>query len=423
MNINFLPSNIVDRNITGRLQVSLETCKSVTGSIAYWSLGIGAINHQLLRALGKPNSSMCVDLQWPTDLKNIAGIVNSLREYTDIPVMYICLRKNLYSRETVSKLHTKLLVFDMGDGNWEIWTGSHNFTDAALKGGNLEAMILIQGHVDDPQFEQILCEVQDYLTGILRFCEPFDPQKIAYYEALRGTPNDKNLVNAQDYVIARVLSLRSELADQLAGETIILLGNLSEELSHIQSRNRGGSEVYLRIKDIDSGIVYTYKAKIRPSDLIDNASSSNVSFNDRRWAVRKASRKGQSIAPPILQDKINVDNRLIRDNKYYINIELKELIEKNIHVTYYTYPDVKQTALWREEADFQSEPDFDLHLLLGQANSIMDSKYLTERKTKKRANHSLVPVENAVELTRARPIEWTDHFEDGLFDKQIIVFE
>ena len=424
MTIEFLPSDIRNRDITKRLGDSLINCRSVVGSIAYWTLGTKAINNTILQALSKPSSSMCVDLQWPTDLKKIAAFVNNLRICTAAPVMHICLRKNLYSREVVSKLHTKLLVFDMGDGNWEIWTGSHNFTESALNGSNLEATVCIHGRIDDLQFERLLYGVQNYLTGILHFCEPFDPQKLAYYEALQGKANGKDIIDAEHIIIAHVLSLQSELANQLAGQTIILLGNLQEELAYIRSRNQGRKQpVYLRVKDIHSGLIYTYEAQIRPNDLIDNASSSNVSFNDRRWATRNASNTGEAITPPILQQKTNVSTQIIRENKYYVNIELKRMFEEGIRITYYTYPEVKSTKLWRVVDDFQQDSNFNLFSLVEKKNIIERDGNFSRRKTKKRASRSLIPVENAEKLMRVSRIEWTDNFKDGLFDKQIIAFE
>lgn len=421
MNVEFLPIDGHSRNISSQLSRSLDSCKSLRGSIAFWTLDVEALDGSLLRALLRPASEIYVDMQWPTDYGKLTRLYEEiLQERTPVP-LFICLRKNGFfgNGESVSLLHTKLLLFDMGGGEFEIWVGSHNFTRMALEGSNLEASVRIEGHKDEPQFSQLLLQVSTYLNQIRNFCQPFDPDKAAMYESLRGRLTDKELLSnlreslsdlvfVEELLVSRVLSLQSTDADKLTGQTIILLGNLSEELAYIRHRNRGGSPVILRIRDSTTNQEFTYKANLRAFDTIDNVSSINVAFNARRWAERKAAYKGEEVIPPVLKPLRDVGSDLIESNKYYINVDIINLIH-NRFIGYYTYPETNPSRLWHSQPETFLNYQFD-----------SSSFGLLPRHHNSSPTH-LVPVENAEEMVSIRPVEWKTGFVDGLLERRIIV--
>ena len=420
MTIEFLPVNPRQRDVSPLLVRSLTSCFSVEGSIAFWTLPIDALGGKLLNALRRADSTFCVDMQWPTDFKKLARYAKVIRENRESPALYICLRKSPARdrNDVVSLLHTKLLLFNMGNRQWEIWIGSHNFTGNALQGRNLEAGIRIVGQADEPQFGTLLNQVQTYLRYIRTLCLPFDPDQLTYYQTMRGEVDAtaliaqlKAMINESNIIVRRVLSLQCELADRLANQTIILLGNLTEELAAIRFRNRGGSPVAVRVKDVNTGQVYTYKAYLRANDLINNEPSIDVSFNQRRWAVRQVRIKGEAIAPPILQQARNVDAQLIRSNSYYVNVEILEQESGHAYIDYYTYPETDTAKLWRTEyEDVTGQVQLDYTLSPDQLLKDNDTFV------------SQVPVERAEELASIRPSVWTEDFEDGLLEKRIIVF-
>ena len=422
MTIEFLPGDIRHRDVTPLLMRSLTSCYSVEGSIAFWTLPVDVLAGRLLSSLAKSSSTICVDMQEPTNFRRLSQFVEKLRETRLTPVFYICLRKNPGSNrssEVVSLLHTKILLFNLGNNQWEVWIGSHNFTLQALQGRNLEGSIRIVGKADDPQFSVLLSQVRTYLDYIRNLCEPFDPAKITYYETLRGDINKEELkarlgrelaaqIAIEEIIISRVLTLQSKDAHNLADETIIILGNLFDELSIIRQRNRGGSPVFLRVKDSETGLIFTYEGRMRAFDNIDNFPSSNVSFNKRRWAVRTVTHKGEEITPPLLRPAQNVGQDLIKTNRYYVNVEVVQLIE-NEFIGYYSYPETDTTVLWRP----QREPD-----------EYMDIGFITQNRmaSERRGPVSLVPVDQAEELASIRPLDWSGDFIDGLLERRIIVF-
>lgn len=416
MIIKFLPDDKRRRDVSPALRQVLINCRSVTGSVAFWTLPTDALGGHLLNALCKSGSWICVDLHI-TNLKRLADYVTVIQQTRLEPALYLYVKKHSTQNrdEVASLLHTKLLLFDIGNGRSEIWVGSHNFTRQALHGGNLEAGIRVIGQDDEPEFRALLNQVKEYLACIKNNCWAFDPAKLTLYESLRGDLDDKNLVGRlkamiqeSEIIVSRVLTLNSAPADRLSNQTIILMGNLTEELSAIRFRNRGGSLVILRVRDINTGRIYTYRALLRANDLIDNVPSFDVSFNQRRWAVRTVSVKGEAIKPPLLQQVRNVDAKLIRSNRYYVNVEIQELAGNDGSIDYFTYPETDTTKLWC----FESSDD------IGRTNWAFPLTQLEDGPL-----FTLVPVDRAEALADIRPIEWGEGFRDGLLDKQIIVFK
>jgi HKD family nuclease len=421
MDIEFLPTSGIQRNISNQLIESLKSCQAVKASVAFWSLDVQALGGRLLQALQKPESELYVDMQWPTDFTKLSDFYENIKLKSPSPTLFICLRKH---RDTEGSglsglLHTKLLLFDMGRGYWEIWVGSHNFTQKAISGINLEASLRIKGNISDSRFKELVQQVEEYLRYIRKLCQPFDPQKVFLYESLRKTRSDKELLEilesmlsedviVDNIIIRRILTLKSKEADKLAGQTIILLGNLSKELSYITYRNRGGKPILLRVRDIKTDQEYTYIAKLRPFDTIDNDPSKNVSFNDRRWAVRKVKSKGQKIDPPVLEPAQDVTKALIETNKYYVNFDIGDILNHEV-IRYYTYPETDTAKLWRIDPETSPIEEIDLLGLRGsEKNWVELPEYM-------------IPVENAEQLTSIHPVEWGDYFVDGLLERRIVV--
>ncbi len=410
MTIDLLPSSPTNRSVYDLLADTLSNCQSVRGSIAFWTLPVGALGRQLFSALCRPESSICVDFHIPTNFDHLTDFVQQIRGHRVSPSLFVFLKKAVKSNNSDSPvmLHTKILLFDMGNQNWQIWIGSHNFTGNALHGLNLEGSICIKGSSDEPGFCDLLIKIKSYLIYIQSLCEHFDPERVPVYKSLRGEDVD---INIADSLIRRILTLQSEAANSLAGQTIILLGNLREELGSIRSKNRGGSLVLLRVRDVITKKQYTYEAYLRATDYVDNVASSDVVFKQRRWAYREIEKKSQKISPPFLQPSQDVDNQLIERSGYYVNIQIIGLVNKGEKVSYFTYPETNSDNLWEPVRRFAEEthvsmPDFDDHF----RNADADFAYQ-------------VPRQDVEELISISPIEWTDDFIDGILEKQIVVFE
>lgn len=141
MEISLVPG-LGDPNIKLRLEELFTNCQYIKGCVAFWTIDIDFFSFKAFaRALTKPNSFFCSDIQSPTNIDNILEYskygVNEiyLHRFRQPPLDYT-LNTNL--------LHSKILLFQLNDIDAEIWVGSHNFTKYALEGLNLEASITIK---------------------------------------------------------------------------------------------------------------------------------------------------------------------------------------------------------------------------------------------------------------------------------------
>ena len=371
MTIDFLPSSPTSRSVSHLLMDSLSNCLSVQGSVAFWKLPTDVLDRQLFWALCRPESFICVDFHIPTNFEYLAEFVEQIRSHRDFPSLFIFLRKAGKSNDGDSPvmLHTKILLFDMGNQNWQIWVGSHNFTRSALFGLNLEGSLCVKGNNNEPQFTELLAKIKSYLIYIQSLCEPFDPNRIPVYKALRG---EKEENDTDDSIVRRILTLQSEYAHSLAEQTIIMLGNLPEELGVISRKNRGSSPIFLRIRDVETKKEYTYKAYLRATDYVDNVASFDVIFNQRRWVFREVTTKGQEITPPLLKATQNVGPELIGKSRYYVNIEIIELMNDGRKVSYFTHPETNTDNLWEPVRRFTDKaPTFtaDYHVPIWETDA------------------------------------------------------
>jgi phosphatidylserine/phosphatidylglycerophosphate/cardiolipin synthase-like enzyme len=96
----------------------------------------------LARTLREETGFACVDLHPPNDVDALAAVARQgahFRIYYDIPTYTDAGRK-----KPPCLLHSKLLLFRSTDGTAELWVGSHNWTNRASLGLNLEASIVIR---------------------------------------------------------------------------------------------------------------------------------------------------------------------------------------------------------------------------------------------------------------------------------------
>lgn len=425
MTVDFLPAVATSRSIASEFKAALQTCQSVTGCVAFWTLAPDAFGGALVSALSKPGSSVCVDFQKPTDFEKLTAWHHQLSFARPDPVVHLCVRQSTTLRseqDSIGLLHTKIWLFDLGDGQYDVWVGSHNATRSAMEGFNLEGTVRVSGHASEPEFLPLLERVGVYLSYIREQCRPFNPNDVVLYQSLRGEVNETLLntllretlfgkrIAIESILIGRVLSFQGDNVGNLAGQTLILLGNLTRELSYIRSLNRGGSAVYVRILERGTQVQHHYEGRIRPSDFIDNEFSKNVAFNQRRWAVRRASRVGQATEPPVLNDVRDVNRQLIHGNRYYLNVELtRHLAVEGQEVWYYSYPETDPSRLWRTvlpEERYRPLEDFGFPV-----SNVYGSEL----------HPFQIPVVNAEELVRLRPVPWSQVVADQLLERRFVV--
>lgn len=331
MDIELIPG-LNNPNLKLKLEELFINCKSFRGCVAFWTIKLDFFSfNAFAKALKKPNSFFCADIQLPTNIKNIL-------EYSRFGVDEIYLHRfrqppSEYTSNT-NLLHSKILLFQLNDTDAEIWIGSHNFTGYAIEGLNLEASISIKCKTSDKIYQ----EVSEYLEYIKRdFCFKFDPYEVDKYEKLQTRHAEKT-----DYEIElkKVVSLVGSNMNTLVKEEVVQLLSLNHnEFSKFKTINE---EIYLHTLDIDTQEDFLYKCRIEQSGKLDKAVDKlELDFTKpRRFAYIGLGTLS------LLKKETKIDKKILAVAKYFVNIRVIYKIEK---FQIFEKPEGDEFSFWQLE--------------------------------------------------------------------------
>ncbi len=323
-------------NLKLKLEKLLLDCIEFRGCTAFWTIPTyyfynvkeKSDSHALIKAIQKPNSFFCADIHLPTNIDNIF-------EYTKLGVTEIYLHKYRQGKDhtlNTNLLHSKVLLFDLGNENAEIWIGSHNFTDYAISGKNLEASVAIQCKKTDDIYK----DTNAYLEKIKKdFCLIFDPTKVAFYKQLQYI---KATQITENIALKDVVTLVGYNMDNLDKEQIIQLLSLSDK--DYSKYKVIGEEIYLHTYDIGTNKEHLYKCKIEQSgNFNDEIDKLKIDFtNPRRFAYTGIG----TLALLKKERKITkVDTEVA---SYFVNLQIKE---EMINFEVYLKPANNEFSYWK----------------------------------------------------------------------------
>jgi hypothetical protein len=308
LDIELIPS-VEHSSIKKRLETSLERCQNVKGAVAYWTIDTDFVSG-LAEVLNREGSYYCIDIHKPT---NVDYLANFKELGSNIFLHDYELKSNSENYELEAQykiphlLHSKILLFELPDNNVEIWVGSHNFTQRAICGVNIESSILIRSNQDSKIYDDVL----KYLTFIKDNCIPFDINDVDFYKLLQGQHEEDTGF--------WILELVGENAANLVDEKMIqLLGFDNNDVK--DKLDKLGKEIIIQILNLDDDKEYLYKAKVvQPGEMNSlNQKSSGITFSPRRYAVRGADKI------PYLRKEAEISQDFLKRHNYYVNLEVIE---------------------------------------------------------------------------------------------------
>lgn len=314
-NLSLIPS---ERSVKECFYQLLETCQSIMGCTGFWTLSINDAflrknnigTSPLLNALKRPQSFFCTDITYPTDIDIIA-------QYVEAGGAEVYIHKFRENPETYTKntglLHSKILLFNINEDDAEIWIGSHNFTNAALGGGNLEASVSIQCKKTD----DIYVSIYKYLENIKNyFCIKFDIGKVDIYKKLQTRDAQKDL---EDIGLENVVILFGESMDNLKDEGIIQF--LSIEGSY-KKFNEIDKKIYIYAYDSNTNTFFLYECAIEQAGKLDaNRKKLRLEFKENR---RFAYIGLFDIAK--LNKSTKITDAILDTSIYFVNIKIEKII-------------------------------------------------------------------------------------------------
>ncbi|OKH31125.1 hypothetical protein NIES2119_29595 [[Phormidium ambiguum] IAM M-71] len=328
LDIELIPS-VEHSSIKTRLETSLNKCQNVKGAVAYWTIDTAFVTG-LAEVLQREDSYYCIDIHKPTNIDYLAEF-KKLDSNIFLHDYELKSNSQNYELEMQQKnpylLHSKMILFELPDYKVEIWVGSHNFTQRAIRGVNIESSIIIRTN----QNSKIYSDVLKYLTFIKDNCIPFDLKDVDFYKLLQG--------EYEEDTGSWVLELVGENAANLVDEKMIqLLGVDSKDLI-----DRLGQEIIIQILNLDDEKEYIYKAEVLQAGEMNlqNSKSFGITFSPRRYAVRGTDKI------PYLRKEQEISQTLLQEHNYYINLEIIEpLIDYKVY-----YKPIRSKYNWTEITD------------------------------------------------------------------------
>ena len=274
------------------------------GAVAYWTVGDALFADRLSPVLSRHDSFMCVDIHIPTDIDQLAQLVckgANIRLFSEEIPTY----SDSDKKEPSYLLHSKILLFWFPDRTAELWVGSHNWTNRAILGLNIETSVIFKLDMTS----RLFFDAADYLQKIKSVCSGFDLSKIDYYKDLQRYTEERTVP---------VIEVEAIDAAKLGGQEITIFGTDDADLRELGTVRR---KVYLSATESrGKELEFVYPAAITQVGELNslNPTAGPISFSERRYAFRLGRRF------PELLLKRDVSPSVVGAAKYYVTLQLAE---------------------------------------------------------------------------------------------------
>ncbi|MEG4588972.1 hypothetical protein QUA54_27700 [Microcoleus sp. MOSTC5] len=182
-----LYSTTLHKSVKPRLNELIHQAECLQMSVAYWTISETYFSSDLVKLLTKKDSFACIDISHPTNITEVCKIADSTNNniyfYTKSLVKDNSQEQTSYMANHL--LHSKILLFDLPDKKASIWIGSHNWTNRALSGINIETSVEIL--VD--RNEIIYQQVKDLLVKIKHECHKVNSELEEVYKNVQRQEN------------------------------------------------------------------------------------------------------------------------------------------------------------------------------------------------------------------------------------------
>jgi hypothetical protein len=270
-------------------------------AVAFWTVAETLFEPSLTHVLRHENSFLAVDVHLPTDIEALASLAKAganVRIYAEeIPTYSMNGRK-----DPPALLHTKMLLFSLNDGNAELWVGSHNWTNRAILGLNVEASLVVTLRDDSP----LLAQAAGYLEQVRTITQAFEPACVDFYKQLQHPVTGD---------VVPVIELEADDAEAFADVVIALFGTDAADLNELGTVGRN---LHVSLSDPDSKTEYLYPATILHSGLLaaDDEAAGGVSFSPRRHAFRQGRRF------PVVMPEGPIGADVLNQASYFVTLHL-----------------------------------------------------------------------------------------------------
>jgi hypothetical protein len=232
------------------LKHSLNSFDFLQAGVAYWTINHKIFGDRLTRILSHKDSFVCVDLHAPSDIDGLAALARERQRRVHFYFEDIATVSDWGKREPPCLVHAKILLFWKHDRSAQLWVGSHNWTNRALYGLNVEASLVVMLR----DSSRLFLDVFDYLGKIRGICDEFDPSKVDFYKQLQQK------AQRADFVI----ELEGRDAANVGNERIWLFGSEVEDLKEVGRDWTSGIRICFRYRHRQRVPLSSYNRAVGP---------------------------------------------------------------------------------------------------------------------------------------------------------------
>lgn len=318
-------------DITKSLRNDFANSKQFNGAIAFYTINHSILGINAESVLYNPKSFICVDIHIPTDIDKLELLHNSgCNVY--LHIFHLDGVKNVKHL-----MHTKLLYFESNE-NCTIWNGSHNWTNQALFGPNIESSTRVETTINDP----FAVDVRAYLEMIKSICEPFEPRNIPIYKMLQ-----KMLIDTGEGGInAMCAHLEVESVDELMrdNETRVI-HCLSLDNNEYNVFKTVGGKIYFIIHEITTNETYLAESEITDVGKIipNNPQTYNKVIPSRYYFFRGIAEDMSHLEGPSI-----INNEQLKSLDYHVELRILDYA-KDYQLMKALTPTQQKNIIWEED--------------------------------------------------------------------------
>lgn len=139
-----------------------------------------AFLHQYLKTHPSGKARLIASVRFPTSLSDLANLED---DYPGTVFLHTGFQFPIENYGDRGQFHSKVVLLEMADTERCIIVGSHNWTQNALQGHNMEAGILLRCQESDPIVAQVRQHIEACATAA--GTEPFSRQRLRFYETVQ----------------------------------------------------------------------------------------------------------------------------------------------------------------------------------------------------------------------------------------------
>jgi hypothetical protein len=319
ISISFLPTFGESADITPKICELFHESEKIRASIAFWTLSFQdllSILHDpsLLQAIKSDDSFLCCDIQLPTNMDALASLKQAKVDvFLNFRRLIPALKKMTSS---LGLLHTKMILADKKDGTAEIWVGSHNWTQFALRGINTEISVVLKVE----KSSSLYCEAYQFLKHIRSFCDEFDLNKVDEYKKLQVKDS------VADEAESVIIDLEGLNLDSLSNSSIWLFG--TEDRDYTSLRNVG-KPVKLILTDSITQKKYLYNASIIQTGQME---AYNFLANGLQFTGQKRHAFSNYGMFPVLEPPGPLPVAVESDAKFFVAVQILDKLSENFNI-------------------------------------------------------------------------------------------